>query len=151
MAFIDYYKVLGVDKNATEKEIKNAYRKQARKHHPDLNPNNAEAERKFKEVNEANEVLSDPEKRKKYDKYGENWQHSEAYEQQARQQSQQRSYGGGPSFGGGFDFGGGGDVWRGATGQWWQAIAAVPRAGYECPAATKPAGYYGIEKANHYR
>jgi curved DNA-binding protein len=109
MAFIDYYKVLGVDKNATEKEIKNAYRKQARKHHPDLNPNNAEAERKFKEVNEANEVLSDPEKRKKYDKYGENWQHSEAYEQQARQQSQQRSYGGGPSFGGGFDFGGGGD------------------------------------------
>jgi len=109
MAFIDYYKILGVDKGATEKEIKSAYRKMARKHHPDLNPNNAEAEKQFKQVNEANEVLSDPEKRKKYDKYGENWQHGEAYEQQARQQqSQQRSYGGGgqQDFGG-FDFGGG--------------------------------------------
>jgi curved DNA-binding protein len=110
MAFIDYYKILGVSKSASEKEIKSAYRKLARKHHPDLNPNNAEAEKQFKQVNEANEVLSDPKKRKKYDKYGENWQHSEAYEQQARQQSQQRSYGGGGSqqdFGG-FDFGGGG-------------------------------------------
>lgn len=106
MAFIDYYKVLGIDKNATDKEIKNAYRKMARKHHPDLNQNNAEAERLFKQANEANEVLSDPEKRKKYDKYGENWQHGEAYEQQARQQSQQRSYGGGGGFGGGQDFGG---------------------------------------------
>jgi curved DNA-binding protein len=109
MAFIDYYKILGVNKSASEKEIKSAYRKLARKHHPDLNPNNAEAEKQFKQVNEANEVLSDPEKRKKYDKYGENWQHSEAYEQQARQQGQQRSYGGGgqQDFGG-FDFGGGG-------------------------------------------
>jgi curved DNA-binding protein len=112
MAFIDYYKILGVDKSASEKDIKSAYRKLARKHHPDLNPNNPDAEKQFKQVNEANEVLSDPEKRKKYDKYGENWQHSEAYEQQAKQQSQQRSYGGG---GGGaqqgfdgFDFGGGG-------------------------------------------
>jgi curved DNA-binding protein len=110
MAFIDYYKILGVNKSASEKEIKSAYRKLARKHHPDLNPNNAEAEKQFKQLNEANEVLSDPEKRKKYDKYGENWQHSEAYEQQARQQSQQRNYGGGggqQDFGG-FDFGGGG-------------------------------------------
>jgi len=110
MAFIDYYKILGVNKGATEKEIKSAYRKQARKYHPDVNPNDPEAEKKFKEVNEANEVLSDPEKRKKYDKYGENWQHGEAYEQQQRQQSQQRSYGGGGSSQdfGGFDFGGGG-------------------------------------------
>lgn len=108
MAFIDYYKILGVDKSATEKDIKNAYRKQARKYHPDLNPNNAEAEKSFKQANEANEVLSDPEKRKKYDKYGENWQHSEAYEQQARQQNQQRNPGGSgqQGFGG---FGGGGD------------------------------------------
>jgi curved DNA-binding protein len=112
MAFIDYYKILGVNKNATEKEIKNAYRKLARKHHPDLNPNNAEAEKLFKQANEANEVLSDPDKRKKYDKYGENWQHSEAYEQQERQQRQQRSYSGGQQDfgGGGFDGGfGGGD------------------------------------------
>ncbi|MGY4537718.1 curved DNA-binding protein [Mucilaginibacter sp. UYNi724] len=103
MAFIDYYKILGISKTATDKDIKSAYRKMARKHHPDLNPNNAEAEKQFKEVNEANEVLSDPEKRKKYDKYGENWQHGEAYEQQSRQQSRQRNPGGG----GGFDFGGG--------------------------------------------
>jgi curved DNA-binding protein len=60
MAFIDYYKILGVNKSASEKEIKSAYRKLARKHHPDLNPNNAEAEKQFKQLNEANEVLSDP-------------------------------------------------------------------------------------------
>ena len=90
MAFIDYYKTLGVDKNATDKDIKNAYRKLARKYHPDLNPDDDNAHKKFQELNEANEVLSDPEKRKKYDKYGENWQHGEAYEQQARQQQQSR-------------------------------------------------------------
>ena len=69
MAFIDYYKILGVDKNASEAEIKKAYRKMARKYHPDLNPNDKEAEQKFKQLNEANEVLSNPEFRKKYDKY----------------------------------------------------------------------------------
>lgn len=102
MAFIDYYKILGVDKKASEKDIKNAYRKLARKYHPDLNPNDAEANKKFQQLNEANEVLSDPDKRKKYDQYGENWQHGEAYEQQARQQQQsrQQSYGGAQ----GFDF-----------------------------------------------
>jgi DnaJ-class molecular chaperone len=63
----DYYKILGVSKNATEKEIRSAYRKLARKYHPDVNPGDKEAEEKFKEINEANEVLSDPEKRKKYD------------------------------------------------------------------------------------
>lgn len=66
MAFIDYYQLLGVDKTASEKEIKNAYRKLARKYHPDLNPNDQEANKKFQQLNEANEVLSDPEKRKKY-------------------------------------------------------------------------------------
>jgi curved DNA-binding protein len=77
--FIDYYKILGVDKNATPKEIKSAYRKLARKLHPDLNPNDKDAKRKFQEINEANEVLSDPERRKKYDQYGENWKHAEEF------------------------------------------------------------------------
>ncbi|QKJ28700.1 J domain-containing protein [Mucilaginibacter mali] len=97
MAFIDYYKTLGVDKKADEKTIKAAYRKLARKLHPDLNPNDPEASKKFQQLNEANEVLSDPEKRKKYDQYGENWQHADQYEQ-ARQQ--QRSAYGNP--GGGY-------------------------------------------------
>ncbi len=74
--YIDYYKILGVDKNANQKEIKTAYRKLARKFHPDLNPNDKDAKRKFQEINEANEVLGDPEKRKKYDQYGENWKHA---------------------------------------------------------------------------
>lgn len=94
MAFIDYYKILGVSKTATEKEIKAAYRKLARKYHPDLNPDNKEAEIKFKEINEANEVLSGPENRKKYDKYGKDWKHGEEFEKaqhQSQQQSQHRS------------------------------------------------------------
>ncbi|MDY0104337.1 MAG: J domain-containing protein [Lentimicrobium sp.] len=93
MEFIDYYKVLGLDKNATGKDIKSAYRKLARKLHPDLNPNDKEAKARFQQVNEAHEVLSDPEKRKKYDKYGSDWQHGEEAEK-ARQQYQQQSYGG---------------------------------------------------------
>src|SRR4051812_48365146 len=84
MAFIDYYETLGVSKNATEDDIRKAYRKLARKHHPDLNPDDKEAHKKFQQINEANEVLSDPEKRKKYDQYGKDWKHSEQFEQ-ARQ------------------------------------------------------------------
>jgi len=91
MAFVDYYQTLGVNKNATADEIKKAYRKLARKFHPDVNPNDTEAHKKFQQINEANEVLSDPEKRKKYDAYGENWQHAEAYENARRQQSQSQS------------------------------------------------------------
>ncbi|MEM7593159.1 MAG: J domain-containing protein [Cyanobacteria bacterium P01_A01_bin.83] len=72
--FKDYYQILGISKNATAEEIKKAYRKLARKYHPDLNPGNQQAETKFKEVNEAQEVLSDPEKRRKYDQYGRYWQ-----------------------------------------------------------------------------
>ena len=83
--YIDYYKVLGLDKNASTEDIKKAYRKLARKYHPDLNPDNAEAKKKFQQINEANEVLTDPEKRKKYDQYGENWKHADQFEQ-ARQQ-----------------------------------------------------------------
>lgn len=89
MEFVDYYKVLGVDKKATEAQIKSAYRKLARKHHPDLNPNDKEAHKKFQQINEANEVLSDPEKRKKYDQYGKDWQHSEQFE---KARSQQKAY-----------------------------------------------------------
>ena len=84
MEFIDYYKILGIDKNATEDEIKKAYRKLARKLHPDLNPNDKEAHQKFQQINEANEVLIDPAKRKKYDQYGKDWQHADQFEQQRR-------------------------------------------------------------------
>jgi curved DNA-binding protein len=87
MEFVDYYKILGVDKSASQEDIKKAYRKLARKLHPDLNPNDKEAKNKFQQINEANEVLSDPEKRKKYDQYGENWQHGEAFERAAQSQT----------------------------------------------------------------
>jgi curved DNA-binding protein len=86
MNFVDYYKILGLNKTATESEIKKAYRKLARKYHPDLNPNDLEAEKKFKEINEANEVLSNAENRKKYDKYGKDWKHAEAFDKQNQQQ-----------------------------------------------------------------
>lgn len=90
MEFVDYYKVLGLDKNASTEGVKKAYRKLARKHHPDLNPNNKEAHKLFQQLNEANEVLSDPEKRKKYDKYGKDWQHGEAYEKAQQTQGHSR-------------------------------------------------------------
>lgn len=111
MDYIDYYKVLGVEKNATQDDIKKAYRKLARKLHPDLNPNDPDAKKKFQQLNEANEVLSDPEKRKKYDQYGKDWQHAEAYEK-AQQQGAQTGFGGGQyntgdwqSYSGNFDEG----------------------------------------------
>ena len=91
MAYIDYYKILGISKSAIQSDIKKAYRKLARKYHPDLNPNDNVAEQKFKEINEANEVLSNVENRKKYDEYGEHWQNSEAYQQAKQQNKNQRS------------------------------------------------------------
>ena len=100
MNFVDYYKILGLDKSASPMDVKNAYRKLARKYHPDLNPKNADAKSNFQQINEANEVLSDPEKRKKYDQYGKDWQHAEEFKKQ-KQQSQ--SYG--SRRGGGFSDG----------------------------------------------
>ncbi|CAN5478640.1 J domain-containing protein [soil metagenome] len=118
MEFIDYYKVLGIDKSAKEDDIKKAYRKLARKLHPDLNPNDKEAHHKFQQINEANEVLSDPLKRKKYDTYGKDWQHADQFEQQQKSRAQQQNTGGQQYYDGGeggdfssfFDsmFGGGG-------------------------------------------
>jgi len=104
MDYIDYYKILDLKKTASTDEIKKAYRKLARKFHPDLNPNNQEANKKFQQINEANEVLSDPEKRKKYDKYGKDWQHADQLDAQQQQQRQHQSQGH-SSYGGGFDGG----------------------------------------------
>jgi curved DNA-binding protein len=94
MTFIDYYKILGIEKNATVSDIKKAYRKQARKYHPDLNPNDADAQKNFQQINEANEVLSDPEKRKKYDKYGKDWQHAEQFENAKQYREPSSDFGG---------------------------------------------------------
>lgn len=117
MAFIDYYKILGVDKTASPEEIKKAYRKLARKYHPDLNPNDKEANKLFQQINEANEALSDPEKRKKYDEYGEHWKNADQFEQAKQSRGRQQSHQGagnpfGGSYSGGYtaeDFGGSGD------------------------------------------
>lgn len=102
MDYIDYYKILDLKKDASTDDIKKAYRKLARKHHPDLNPNNEEANKKFQQINEANEVLSDPDKRKKYDKYGKDWQHADQLDAQEQQRRQYQSPGGGSSYSGGF-------------------------------------------------
>ena len=95
MAFVDYYKILGVDKNIPQKDVRAAYRKRAKQFHPDLHPNDPKAKAKFQALNEAYDVISDPDKRAKYDKYGEQWKNAQAYEQA----------GGAGGFGG---FGGGG-------------------------------------------
>ena len=102
MAFVDYYQALGITKSATEKDIKAAFRKMARKYHPDVNPNDKDAQKKFQEINEANEVLSDPEKRKKYDQYGKDWKHADQYQEarQSQQRQQQQQPWGQQDFGG---------------------------------------------------
>lgn len=125
MAFIDYYKILGIDKKASQDDIKKAYRKLARKYHPDLNPNDKEAHSMFQQINEANEVLTDPAKRKKYDEYGEHWKNADQFEEAKKGGYGQYAGSGGQYSGGGnpfegaggnpfgdfsaSDFGGGGD------------------------------------------
>ncbi len=98
MDYIDYYKVLGLEKGASEADVRNAYRKLARKFHPDLNPNDKEANKNFQGINEANEVLSDPEKRKKYDQYGKDWKHAEEFEKARQSKGQSRGEGGAGSY-----------------------------------------------------
>jgi molecular chaperone DnaJ len=92
MAGKNYYDTLGIPKNASEKDIKQAYRRLARKYHPDVNPGDKNAEAKFKEINAAYEVLSDKDKRQKYDKYGDKWQYADQIEEAERQQAQYRQY-----------------------------------------------------------
>lgn len=109
MAFIDYYKVLGIKNDASQDEIKRAYRKMAKLYHPDTNKDAPDAKERFQEINEANEVLSDPEKRRKYDEYGENWRHADEFEaQRNRYRSNTHD---GYDFGG---FGGFGDFYSSA-------------------------------------
>lgn len=100
MNFIDYYRVLGVDKGATQDEIKKAYRKMARKYHPDLHPDDPTAQEKFQQLNEANEVLGDPERRRKYDEYGEHWKYADQMKAQGGADGQ--SFGGGDTY---YDYG----------------------------------------------
>src|SRR5438876_5875768 len=108
----DYYGTLGVSRTATEKEIRAAYRRLARKLHPDVNPNDKASEARFKEVNAAYSVLSDADKRKKYDAYGDNWEHAEEIERQRRTRTRTGAgFYGGPNIGFeefNFDFGNGG-------------------------------------------
>jgi molecular chaperone DnaJ len=109
MAKRDYYEVLGVKRGASQKEIRQAYRKLARKYHPDVNPGDKSAEARFKEINAAHEVLSDAEKRKKYDLYGDQWEHADQFEAARRQGGfRWRPQGGAREFS--FDVGGGGGL-----------------------------------------
>ncbi len=93
MAYIDYYKILGIKRDATQEEIKKAYRRLAKRFHPDLNKDDPQAKSRFQEINEANEVLGDPEKRRRYDEYGENWKQSEDFGTGSNSNGNSWSYG----------------------------------------------------------
>src|SRR5438270_13149569 len=95
----DYYSTLGVSRSASEKDIRSAYRRLARKLHPDVNPNDKASEARFKEINAAYEVLSDKEKRKKYDTYGDNWEHADDIERAHRNRRTTGSFYGNPNAG----------------------------------------------------
>ena len=105
MAFIDYYKILGVDKNIAQKDVKRAYLKRAKQFHPDLHPDDPKAKAKFQMLNEAYEVINDPEKRMKYDQYGEHWKEADAYNAAGGAGGSYYYKGGGSPFEG-FDFSG---------------------------------------------
>lgn len=105
MAFIDYYKILGVDKNIAQKDVKRAYLKRAKQFHPDLHPDDPKAKAKFQMLNEAYEVINDPERRKKYDQYGEHWKEADAYNAAGGAGGSYYYKGGGSPFEG-FDFSG---------------------------------------------
>lgn len=105
MAFIDYYKILGVNKNIAQKDVKRAYLKRAKQFHPDLHPDDPKAKAKFQMLNEAYEVINDPEKRKKYDQYGEHWKEADAYNAAGGAGGSYYYKGGGSPFEG-FDFSG---------------------------------------------
>ena len=146
MEFKDYYKILGVEKNASEQEIKSAYRKLARKYHPDLNPGDKKVEEKFKEINEAYEILSDPQKRKKYDELGSNWEQILRDREYARQYAQ-------PGFerkgGEEFDLGDFFETFFGRTGETWQPFTARPPSGPRRGADLEQEVSVSLEEAYH--
>ncbi|UCH51659.1 MAG: DnaJ domain-containing protein [Chloroflexota bacterium] len=148
----DYYSVLGVGRSAPDKEIKQAYRRLARKYHPDVNPGDKAAEAKFKEVNEAYEVLSDPEKRKKYDQFGDQWQYAEQFAKAGRGTQWDFGKGGGTYTT--FDFGDLGDlgdlfggVFRGFGGRTGTARAPTRPSSIEHPVeVTLEEAYQGTKR-----
>ncbi len=110
MAGKDYYSILGVSRNASEKEIKQAFRRLARKYHPDVNPGDKSAEERFKQISEAYEVLSDKEKRKKYDQFGDQWQYADQFAKAGGRGTPFQDFDFGDLFGGArtYSFSGGG-------------------------------------------
>jgi molecular chaperone DnaJ len=143
----DYYEILGVDRNASEKEIKQAYRRLARKHHPDLNPGDKAAEARFKEMNAAYEVLSNPEKRKKYDQFGDQWEYAEQFAKAGGQERVRWDFGkGGTTFEYG-DVGDFGDIFSSLFGD--AGVGSRMRPGPPRGQDTEAAVEVSLEEAYH--